>query len=510
MRAVVGVVLLGAATRFAALGRGELWSDEAYSALLSRETLHEIVRELSGDSSPPLYYALLHAWRAFAGGDAAALRSLSAFAGAASVYMCYRLGAVMFTGRVGVIAALMLAVSPLHVYYSQVARPYAALVLFALGSLLGLHRLATGDVVRGAALYCSATTLAAYTHNYGMFLLVPIAVAVALHRLRVQLAATCAVLVGIAYLPWAPVLAQQIGTGAAQWAERIWRQTPPSAALLKSLGAFSIGGAAPPYVPLGSQPRWVHAVAYVAFGALALRALFSRDGQRRNAQLVAGYLILLLGVPYLISFAVPIYVAGRYDVVGLPLFLLLCAAGAEGLRRRKAFAAGVVVVVLAGMSLSAYYTQEPLRGARRQASAIVANSGPDDVVLAMGFARNSVEYYVREASGGVRFHSFPSSLDVHRGWLDERQVESSQAAATDAAHVAERLADRHRPGGRLWIVHSGLLGDAATVLLARVNLMFAPVPCPDGAEAFGLSCWMRRPPSDAAWNHTYRSINPID
>lgn len=493
-RGIWWVVLVGAVLRITALGHGELWSDEGYSALLSREPVAGILRELSRDSSPPLYYVLLHLWRSLAGIDAAAMRALSAVAGTAAVYACYRLGAAMFNHQVGVRAALLLAVSPLHLYYSQEARPYSLFLLFAVSALLGLRWLIEGRVAAGAACYCGATILAAYTHNYGLFLLAPLAAAVAAGRLRFDLAAVCAVVVAAAYLPWAPVLLQQIETGAARWTERIWRDTPPSLALIKSFGAFSIGGAVPPYVPIGLQRRtpWVHPIAYMLFGVLALRALVPSSARMQAGRQVAGWTLLLLGVPYLISFVIPVYVVGRYDVVGLPLFLMLCAAGADGLDRRQTTIAGALVLALAAGSLVAYYTREPLSGAERQASTILTNSGPDDAVLAVGFTRNAIEYYVREGGGAMGFYSFPSSLGAHRGWLDERELENRDAVALDAARLARTLGERHRSGGRLWIVHSRLLGDAATVLLESVNREFTPTPCPDGAEAIGLSCWALR------------------
>lgn len=488
-----GVVLVGALLRLAGLGYGELWSDEAYSALLARESLGGILQELSRDSSPPLYYLLLHAWRALVGGDAVPLRALSALVGTTAIYFSYRLSTAVFNERVGTGAALLLAVSPLHIYYSQEARPYALLVLFGLSALVGLQRLIRGHVASGATLYCGATILALYAHNYGLFLLTPLGASVLSRQLPPRVAATCAAVIGTAYLPWVPVIVHQVESGAAQWTERIWRETPPSLGLFRSLAAFSIGGAVPAYVPLGTSnlPRWIHLIAYAVFGGLAVRALFS-PLQPRTARRVAGLLVLLLGVPYVISFAVPIYVAGRYDVMALPVFLLLCAAGAEGLPRNQTIVAGALVLTLAAASLAAYYTREPLLGARRQASLLAANSGPADAVLAMGFTRNAVEYYVREAGGSMPFYSFPSSLGAHRGWVDERELASRDAATLDAGRVVRTLAAREPAGGRLWVVHSGLLGEAATLLLVRLDEAFVAVACPERAEAIGLSCWVER------------------
>ena len=40
-----------------------LWLDEAYSALMARNSFVEILSAMRFDAGPPLYYLLLHSWR---------------------------------------------------------------------------------------------------------------------------------------------------------------------------------------------------------------------------------------------------------------------------------------------------------------------------------------------------------------------------------------------------------------------------------------------------------------
>ncbi len=93
---------------------------------------------------------------------------------------------------------------------------------------------------------CTGVVLALYTHNYGMFLLVPLLVETIRRRVRARVAAACLAIVAGAYSPWVPMLIHQVRTGSAAWVARIWQQTPPALALPKSLAAFSIGGEVPP------------------------------------------------------------------------------------------------------------------------------------------------------------------------------------------------------------------------------------------------------------------------
>src|SRR5438552_10273231 len=74
--------LAGFAWRIRDLGAQSLWWDEAYSAVVARGSVREIVAAIaSADFHPPLHYALLHYWRLLAGEGEYALRYPSVAAG---------------------------------------------------------------------------------------------------------------------------------------------------------------------------------------------------------------------------------------------------------------------------------------------------------------------------------------------------------------------------------------------------------------------------------------------
>ena len=58
----VAIIILAAAVRLWGLGEQSVWQDEAYSVVLAREDVGTIIRAQVEDSSPPLYYVLLHFW----------------------------------------------------------------------------------------------------------------------------------------------------------------------------------------------------------------------------------------------------------------------------------------------------------------------------------------------------------------------------------------------------------------------------------------------------------------
>lgn len=133
------LMALALALRLVLLDRTSLWSDELFSVFWSRLSLDFLLGEgRRTESSPPLYYMLLHGWMAMAGDSTFLVRLPSAIFSAASVVATYALGRVLFDRPVALLAGVLLAVAPMSVTYAQEARPYALVALLNTLVLLAL------------------------------------------------------------------------------------------------------------------------------------------------------------------------------------------------------------------------------------------------------------------------------------------------------------------------------------------------------------------------------------
>jgi mannosyltransferase len=142
------ILLLATGLRFHQLGAQSFWNDEGNSARLSERSLDLIIEGTASDIHPPLYYLLLRGWRELVGESEFGLRSLSAFAGVLTVAGVMGLGTVISKKYSVnskqysvVVAGVVTAVSPPLVYYSQEARMYSLLALWAVLSTLVLLKL---------------------------------------------------------------------------------------------------------------------------------------------------------------------------------------------------------------------------------------------------------------------------------------------------------------------------------------------------------------------------------
>jgi hypothetical protein len=242
--AAVAVLILAAFLRFHALDAQSFWNDEGNSARLSERPIAQIIEGTASDVHPPLYYLLLHGWRAGAGATEFGLRAFSALAGVLTVAATMALARAVSPrpGAVMIAAGLLAAVSPPLVYYAQETRMYALLALVAVLSTWTLWHWYQAQRTRSGgrawlwlAAYALLLAAGLYTHYFfpaiilGQGLLVAsAAVMSALKARRTEshgepwraLAAwgAAVAVAALVYAAWLPIFLRQVGgrSGAPQ------------------------------------------------------------------------------------------------------------------------------------------------------------------------------------------------------------------------------------------------------------------------------------------------------
>ncbi|MBI5675085.1 MAG: glycosyltransferase family 39 protein [Nitrospirae bacterium] len=162
------IIVSGFILRLYKLSSQSIWLDEAYSIYHSQQNfIHAISFK---DLSPPLYYVLLHFWIKFTGTSVFSVRLLSVLFGTASVFIIYLLGAHIFNKKVGIYSALLVACSPLHIYFSQEARTYSILFTLTLLSMYFYSKLSKVTSKWIIAGYLISTVFLIYAHLYALLI----------------------------------------------------------------------------------------------------------------------------------------------------------------------------------------------------------------------------------------------------------------------------------------------------------------------------------------------------
>ena len=446
---MLAIVLVGLALRLRGLGEAPIWVDEANAYRIASQDGPAIVGALRNDSSPPLYYFLLHGWMALCGSTAAVLRLPSVLFGLVLITLVHHVGKRSLSAGAGLWAAWLVATSPSQIYYSQQVRMYSLLALLALAATYALVRALESGSWRVWSVYVVATVATLLTHNFGFHVL-PVHVLVGLlalfrgtrpWRLVFALGA-----VALLYAPWLPIFLDQLdGPDTYSWFEPIWERTGVARSLLHTFQALGPGGT---YLSEGWPTPRVGALTLVGLVLVIL-------GAQRAPLWFSALLCLPIATALCLSFHVtPHYVAGRVDQMMLPAYTLLAGAGLVSVRIPARLLRWTVVAV-AALPLAAGIIVRPeqwpqasdgaVEGLDRElAQELVRRSQPGDTVVCTSLSRAPLEYELDQHGVGLRLLSFPRSTAEHLGGQDDRvllaepsllaaEVEGVLAAAFEGA-----------------------------------------------------------------------------
>lgn len=394
------ITLLGLAIRLIALGSKSLWIDETHSFYFASQPLSSLFTQLC-DPHPPGYYALLSLVLAI-GRNEFWLRLPSAIAATLTIPLTYVLSrglgsALAIKGldrRAAILAALLLAVAPLHVWYAQEARMYALVTFLGLCAVLFAVRLAVHErawTVAGYVLSATAALLVDQTALLPLLLANLLWVLVWLRRRqhsvarRWQLArwAGLQLIVGLAFWLW--------------WSQALFR-TKVDGNVLYQLTMVKLvlqrSGLSISLVDL----KWaviIGALFLLAVSIAGLVLLVRRGWSARLTHILALTLVFFF-VLLTIGSAVPRLFTFKRLVISLwPYVMLLCAWAMQRLRLKHWQISVLVAFSLALCAVNILWA--PKQPWRDIVTVVEKEMGPDDVLWVDELAAPAFDYYADDS-----------------------------------------------------------------------------------------------------------------
>lgn len=376
--AMIAIILLATLLRLPWLGAQSIAFDESFSLAVGQADWSTLFRAILSDGvHPPLFY-VIHKGALFLWGDAPfGQRFLAAFFSIIGVPLIYWAGRLIFNRRVGLLAALLLALNPLQVWFAQEARMYSLLSVLAIISMaLFWQALQTGRRRYWVAL-AIVNSIIFGVHYFGFLIPVSqLAFIIATFRQNHRQLRPWAVTQMVAFLPLLPWL---IGTA------------------LRETQSFGIGFLERPLpldVPLtlwNFTTGWsTYFLGPVSILALVLFAVASINGLRggqpgfRFSQLLLIFWVFLpLILVWIISQRRAFY-ADRYLSFIIPGLMLLVAFGAvriNALFWRRLLLAGLVLASVSGLANTHFdpaFFKDDWRGT---VSYLEQHSQPEDIIL---------------------------------------------------------------------------------------------------------------------------------
>jgi mannosyltransferase len=406
----LALTLLALVIRLAWLGRKSLWLDEVYSLNRASLNVTQIV-ETKGDPHPPLFYVGLHYWLAL-GRSEFTLRLPSVLWGVVSVGLLYLLGRRWADEWTGSVAALLLALAPMHVWFSQEARMYAASCAFGLLALWTLSEAVATGRRRAWLGWVLATVLGLYTHYATVALLAvevvllwPVCYWAGVLRRRVLPAALALIGILVLFGPW---LKRLVGGELDPFLSgSVWYFGSISS-LLATLG-----------IPIGNRQLFIMLAVMCLAGVALLNLLGWRlaGRLRQRAFSVGAGVVSVTVLFYAAALVASVWPRGygirRQMLIFFPYFLLAGAWSLMDLRHRNWWAGGLVAITLPFLVANLAVTEQ--QDWRSVAAFMAEQAQSQDVILSSAsYTVECLDYYYHGAveRAGVVASNVP-------GWLSK-------------------------------------------------------------------------------------------
>jgi uncharacterized membrane protein len=448
---IILITILGLILRIQGLITRSFWFDESFSYFVAKLTPSEIIKATAGDNHPPLYYLLLHYWLNCLENSPQTLRMLSVIFGVFSIPIIFLVGKRLHSTQVGIIASLMLALSPLHVYYSQETRMYAFSMLVNLLLFFSVIEFHKSGSCTSKTLYVLSSLLGLYTHYYFALSFITANLLIILLNVRKQKKIINWLLLQsiiiILFLPWLYIF--QSYSRPLAWKYSIINALPATFA------AFAMGGIAPNNLKIiffDSQQYHVKLIGILA--SLWLMFLFSygmiksfQNNKRVKPRnlfsnpylLSASFVIIPITLVTFVSLASPIYSLKSFAIF-LPNYLLAIAVVVSELKplQTKITVFGVCLVFL--ISITIFLKTNPIFW-----------GSPINIVSQETF----IPYNEGDAIAHASIYSYFPFRYYHKDKLNEFLIFNSGLSETTTNLIGGRpftIQDIEKSYNRIWFV----------------------------------------------------------
>jgi mannosyltransferase len=453
------IVALGFGLRLYHLASESLWYDELLQLDIAQGTppgqggLASIFPRLRGHSAVPLDYLISHGWMLLGQIDSEArmlrqsdgwMRIPAVIWGTLTLPIAYQMGRKLLGGSYGLLFMALLAFSPLHVRYSQEARPYALVVWGVILTGYAFWQIrATGHwryifLLQIGVLVFSLSHIFAVT-IFGMLLIFAI-IDLIFNQNRGRAAASLIWLLVAGLI----VLVILLALG---WAAPLYHSAKNFGGALLEPEKFTVEAGQKPNRGAGPHVDWI----FVKYEVMERLGVGDRSPWLLNSLVGLGFIYLLIQKKYkltlllLLWLALPVtmivaflvyrgaFYAPRYIVPVLPAYLIFLAVGIlafpNWLKRvkQRGLALGIFLIlsgfifVNLSSGLDRLYQRKNKENWRIIAEFINRNASPTDAVIAMK-AEPVINWYYPQAWAPPNYydkmeHIQASAARAQRTWL---------------------------------------------------------------------------------------------
>jgi mannosyltransferase len=435
--AVLAVALVGLGLRLYHIGNHGLFVDEVYSVLVAKGIGDpELIRF---DSARPFYFLLLKGWLSLSS-DETWMRFFSVIFGTANIALIYLLGKDLAGRKVGLAAAILTALSPMEIHYSQQVRMYTLGTFLALGGSLALLEAFERTKKTCLFIWLATRGMMVLTLPLTGVLLIVDGLYAYSRRKESKLLPLMSGLALVLLLGWSPFILILLQARSSPYDS--WRATldvPTVVDFLTLLVNFT--ASAIPLQESGGPPcfDWF-TTAYVLIFTPVLGVAIAFSHKQAKMIWSLGWGLIPLLAFWLYSNVLPPLFITRYTMFTAPFVLITLGFGwACAWTRWRPVGFGIAAVYLLAMtSYLSYFYNHPVHEDWRPVSEyIAAHEQPGDQIVIWNYhSKYLLGYYYRG-------HNQISDMKVMR--VDEKDDSPTRK-------LKLQLEIDPKPGQRLWLI----------------------------------------------------------
>jgi hypothetical protein len=377
---------------------------------------------------------------------------------------------VFTDARIRVTGTALMALCTACLHHATNLRYYPLMILLSALSYLFFYRAIRLGRRREWVFFALISAAGLYEHT--LYAFVPFAQFLLLclfYRDRFKAGFAAFALIGIAYLPWMPVLLSQVlgYTGGT---------TPDTIPRLSICGGplnaylLSISDRMWTVAAFSSLRVWTAALA-VLFIVYQLRHSRCRTADDRHARDFLLAHLFSVGLMVVVSLVRPVFWLNKFDLIGLPLVCGMIGYAISRLPLTNIAMTALLAVNLAGTLHYTYWRITGNLDAQRDVIEFLAPElKEDDVLIETGLSLFTVEYYLDQMNvkTGLRC-VFPEVQRERPASIDQnRLVQERDALTAEADALVQRLKGEN--GGRIYVFHSPY--DGLAPLYERLDRTF--------------------------------------
>lgn len=330
-----------------------LWLDEAISVnTASNLSFSKILEFSKGDFHPPGHYLLLKIWIILFGSGEIAVRSLSVLFAILTIFFVYLISKNLFNNKIAIISSFLLALAPLHIYYSQEARMYSMATFAVAASFYFLYKIRSQDL-RYYLGYIISLVLIFYS-DYLVYSIIPAQLLFIMLFRKINLIRVLLSILGslVLTLPVLILFPQQLLAGVHTTHDLVAWSKIVGGASAKNLGLLFVKTI---LGRISIENKIIYGLVSIASGVIYLVIIFA--GLRKVDEkkwLLVIWMCFPIGLIFIISFFVPVFSYQRMLFI-LPAFYILLALGVDNLTKKLKYLAFLSLILISVISLFIYY-----------------------------------------------------------------------------------------------------------------------------------------------------------